>query len=70
MALIAPMVWMDALQPPISSKPRRLTVAEQNARTRELDDLRLKRPLTREERAEADSLAERAYGRVYRALGR
>lgn len=47
-----------------------MSVAEQCARTRELDDIRLRRPLTPEERTEADDLAERAYGRVYRAMGR
>ena len=64
------MGWTVVLPLPISNRRRRMSVAEQCARTRELDDIRLRRPLTPEERTEADDLAERAYGRAYRARGR
>lgn len=45
---------------------RRIPLAEQLRRRRELDDIRLQRVLTAEERAEDDDLAERAYQRAYR----
>lgn len=44
----------------------RLTYAQQRARTRELDELRIQRGLTAEERAEADKLALQLYYRVLR----
>lgn len=44
----------------------RMTFAQQRQRTRELDDLRLKRPLTPAERLEADELAGKLYNRIYR----
>ena len=45
---------------------RRIALADQLRRRRELDDIRMKRALTAEERAEDDDLAERAYQRAYR----
>ena len=45
---------------------RRIPLAEQRRRTIELDALRLLRPLTEAERAEADALAHRAYMRAWR----
>lgn len=44
----------------------RKSVLRQRARTAELDDLRLSRPLTKAEQAEADRLAHCLYMRVYR----
>jgi len=41
-------------------------VAAERIRARELDDLRLQRPLTDAEHAEADRLAHRHYMRLYR----
>lgn len=46
-----------------------IPVADQLRRTRELDRLRTIRGLTAEERAEADSLAHRAYMREWRRIG-
>lgn len=46
---------------------RRLTVPEQLQRTRELDEIRIKRRLTEAEAAEADRLAHCAYMREWRA---
>lgn len=45
---------------------RRIPLADQLCRRRELDDIRMVRVLTPEERAEDDDLAERAYQRAYR----
>jgi hypothetical protein len=50
--------------------PRQTSVAQQRARTAELDRLRLQRPLTPQEQAEADSLSNRAYLRAWRATQR
>ena len=44
----------------------RQTIAQQRTRRAELDTLRLRRPLTAEERAEADTLAQRLYMREWR----
>ena len=44
----------------------RMSYAQQRQRTRELDDLRLQRGLTPEEKAEADDLALKLYYRLYR----
>lgn len=51
-------------------KPRQMSVAAQNARREELDSLRLERPLTEAEAAEADRLTHRLYLREYRAQRR
>ncbi|CDO35799.1 hypothetical protein [Novosphingobium sp. KN65.2] len=45
---------------------RRIPLPDQLRRRRELDDIRMRRALTAEERAEDDDLAERAYQRAYR----
>ncbi|NLR72841.1 hypothetical protein HGI47_18355 [Novosphingobium sp. ERN07] len=50
--------------------PRQMPVAQQLRRTAELDALRLLRPLTAAEQAEADNLADRAYQRQWRARQR
>lgn len=47
----------------------RMSYAQQRQRTRELDDLRLQRPLTDAEKTEADELALKFYMRVYRMAG-
>lgn len=47
---------------------RRTTYREQARRTRELDDLRIQRGLTPEEKAEADDLADKLYQRLYRLV--
>jgi predicted glycosyltransferase len=52
------------------SHPRQTSLSEQRARTAELDRLRLQRPLTPQEQAEADNLAHRAYLRAWRATQR
>lgn len=44
-----------------------MTFREQRQRTRELDDLRIARGLTRSEREEADKLHEKLYHRLLRA---
>lgn len=49
---------------------RQIPPAAAAARTRELDAIRLQRPLTAEERAEADNLAMRQYLRIHRAAAR
>lgn len=46
---------------------RQIPVAEQLARTAELDRIRCQRKLTVAEQAEADNLAGRAYIRTWRA---
>lgn len=46
---------------------RESPLTAQRARTAELDRIRLQRPLTASERAEADNLAHRAYMRARRA---
>ena len=48
-------------------KRRVIPVREQLQRTAELDVLRLQRPLTPAEEAEADNLSLRAYHRAWRA---
>lgn len=48
------------------SRPR-LTIAQQGQRRRQLEAIRLQRPLTPEERAEEDDLADRLYHRVWKA---
>lgn len=48
-------------------KRLQIPVAQQMARSRELDRIRLSRPLTPEEQAEADNLMDRAYQRERRA---
>lgn len=55
---------MSASRPP----RRQIPVAEQLARTAELDRIRCQRKLTEAEQAEADNLAERAYIRAWRAV--
>ena len=45
---------------------RRIPLADQLRRRRELDEIRMARAFTPEERAEDDDLAERAYQRAYR----
>lgn len=50
--------------------PRKMSVADQVRRTRELDAIRLRRRLTPSEQAEADNLADRAYFRLWRARQR
>lgn len=49
---------------------RRMSIAQQNARRDELDRLRLERPLTDAEAAEADRLTNALYLREYRAQRR
>lgn len=51
---------------PSQAKPPRMTFRQQRERTRQLDELRIRRGLTPAERAEADALAEKLYHRVYR----
>lgn len=51
-------------------RPRQMPVAAQNARRDELDRLRLERPLTDAEAAEADRLTACLYLREYRAQRR
>ena len=51
-------------------KRRQLSVAEQSARSAALDAIVATRPLTAEERAERDNLADRFYHRVWRAQQR
>lgn len=46
---------------------RRMSVPDQRRRTAELDEIRLQRPLTTSEQAEADRLADAHYLRVWRA---
>lgn len=46
---------------------RIIPIADQRRRAKELDDLRLSRPLTDAEAAEADNLAHRLYLRERRA---
>jgi hypothetical protein len=53
-------------QQPIKAKPPRMTFRQQRERTRQLDDIRLQRPLTPAERAEADDLALKHYHRLNR----
>lgn len=48
----------------------RIALAEQLRRAAELDAIRLQRPLTAAEQAEADNLADRAYMRQWRAQQR
>jgi hypothetical protein len=45
---------------------RRIPFKDQLRRRRELDEIRMVRPLTAEERAEDLDLANRAYQRIYR----
>lgn len=45
----------------------RLSIAAQMKRRAELDEIRLSRPLTAEERAEDDKLTHRVYMRLWRA---
>lgn len=47
---------------------RQMSVADQVARTRELDRIRTTRRLTAEEQAEADNLMDRAYQREWRRM--
>lgn len=51
---------------PSQAKPPRMTFRQQRERTRQIDAIRLQRPLTSEERAEADALAAKLYQRIYR----
>jgi hypothetical protein len=55
----------------VANRPQS-AIAAQNARRRQLDDIRLQRPLTDAERVEDDRLANlaymRAYAREYRQL--
>lgn len=51
---------------PAASKPPRMSFRQQRERTRQIDAIRLQRPLTSEERAEADDLAAKLYQRIYR----
>lgn len=53
-----------------ATSTRQMPVADQLRRTAELDALRLQRPLTAAEQAEADSLINRAYQREWRAQQR
>lgn len=46
---------------------RIIPIADQRRRAKELDELRLQRPLSDEEAAEADNLAHRLYLRERRA---
>lgn len=48
------------------TQPRETPVAAQLARTAELDRLRVQRPLTAAELAEAENLSARAYNRAWR----
>jgi hypothetical protein len=48
-------------------KQRRIPLADQNRRRRELDEIRMRRALTPAERAEDDDLALRFAQRVWRA---
>lgn len=49
-------------------KSRQIALADQLARTAELDRIRCARPLTDAEKAEADNLADRAAMRAWRSL--
>ncbi len=49
-------------------RPRKMSIAEQRRRARELDDIRLQRPLTPTEQAEDDRLTEALYQRVWRTV--
>lgn len=51
---------------PSQAQPPRMTFRQQRERTRQLDAIRLQRPLTPAERAEADDLALKLYHRLYR----
>lgn len=51
-------------------RARRMPVPDQRRRMAELDAIRLERPLTAAEQAEADRLANRAYHREWRAQQR
>lgn len=48
-------------------RPWSTTIRQQRERTRQIDAIRMHRPLTAEERAEADDLALKLYQRVYRS---
>lgn len=52
--------------PAAKPKPPRLSFRQQRERTRQIDAIRLQRPLTPEERAEADDLALKLYHRINR----
>lgn len=52
------------------TQQRSLRLADQRARSAELDAIRLQRRLSIEEQAEADNLADRAYYRAWRAQQR
>lgn len=56
---------------PLPAKPRRphrrIPHTQQIRRRRELDEIRMSHPLTPEERAEDDDLADRFAKRIYRA---
>lgn len=54
-------------QPTPKAKPPRMTFRQQRERTRQIDAIRLQRPLTPEKRAEADDLALKLYQRLYRS---
>lgn len=53
---------------PAAPKPPRMSFRQQRERSRQIDAIRLQRPLTSEERAEADDLADKLYQRIYRLL--
>lgn len=57
---------LDRHAPAAKPKPPRLTFRQQRERTRQIDAIRLQRPLTPEERAEADDLALKLYHRINR----
>jgi hypothetical protein len=52
---------------PAAPNPPRMSFRQQRERTRQLDAIRLQRPLTAAERAEADDLALKLYMRLYRS---
>lgn len=52
--------------PAATPKPPRMTFRQQRERTRQIDAIRLQRPLTPAERAEADDLALKLYHRIMR----
>lgn len=57
---------LDRSAPAAKPKPPRMTFRQQRERTRQIDAIRLQRPLTPEERHEADDLALKLYHRINR----
>ena len=57
---------LDRHAPAAKPKPPSLSFRQQRERTRQLDELRIRRGLTPSERAEADALAAKLYQRIYR----